>query len=110
MKNTDHLNSIDFDKELRLIDLIPIFFQNKLLIISITFFISLATVLYVLSLPNIYKSQAVLAPVDSSLDQGFSSAMQNYSGLASLAGVDIPDQNSESTTEKALLKLKNKSN
>lgn len=105
MKNTDHLNSIDFDKELRLIDLIPIFFQNKLLIISITFFISLATVLYALSLPNIYKSQAVLAPVDSSMDQGFSSAMQNYSGLASLAGVDIPDQNSESTTEKALLKL-----
>ena len=48
-----------------------------------------------LFLPNNYESKALLVPVKND-DSG--QALQGYSGLASLAGIDLPGAESSKTT------------
>ena len=54
-------------------------------------------------MPNIYQSQAILAPVDSS--SSISGALQSYSGLAGLAGINLPPTVTDSNSVKAMNKL-----
>ena len=49
----------------------------------------MASVFYALSLPNIYKSEALLAPADSDQQGGLSGLSGQLGGLASLAGVNL---------------------
>jgi hypothetical protein len=54
-------------------------------------------------LPNIYKSEALLSPVTS--QKGLAGAVQNFSGLASLAGINLPSEGTDSNAGKALEKV-----
>ena len=71
---------------------------NKWKIIAITFIFSIASVLYALSLPDIYKSEALLAPNSEESNQGGLGALAGQlGGLASLAGVNLGGGSNDKT-------------
>lgn len=104
MKDNDPKLFIDsYDDEIDLFEVLDILIKGKWLIASITAFTSIVALIYSLMLPNIYESKALLVPVETS--SGVSSTLQGYSGLASLAGVNLPSQGSESNSTKAMEKV-----
>ncbi|MAA96144.1 MULTISPECIES: Wzz/FepE/Etk N-terminal domain-containing protein [unclassified Arsukibacterium] len=74
------------DDEIDLRELFRAIWQGKWIIIATTFVFAVAAVFYALSLPNIYKSEALLAPVSE--DAGLKIPGQ-LGGLAALAGVNL---------------------
>jgi uncharacterized protein involved in exopolysaccharide biosynthesis len=74
------------DDEIDLREIFSALWQGKWLIIVTTFLFSVASVLYALSLPDIYKSEVTLAPVSE--DSGLKIPGQ-LGGLAALAGVNL---------------------
>ncbi len=100
--NERHPN--DFDDAIDLQELFHALIQGKYIIISVTAFVSILAVIYSLLLPNIYESKALLVPVDSS--SSISTALQSYSGLAGLAGINLPSAGAESNSAKALTKIR----
>jgi len=93
----------DFEGEANLKDFFSILYLGKWLFISITFLAATMGVIYSLLLPNIYESKALLVPVNSS--GGVSGALQNYSGLAGLAGISLASSNDEGNSAKAIKKI-----
>ena len=90
------------NEEVDLLHLFQIIFKEKLTVSLITVIFSVITIVYSLQLPNIYKSEAVLVPVESSNDF---SGLGSYSGLASIAGVGgfssgVADTNAEKAIKK----------
>lgn len=81
------------------IDLKEIFstlWQGKWLIISVTAVFALISVMYALSLPNLYKSSAILLPTAS--DQaGAASLTSRLGGLASVAGINLSGEGIDKT-------------
>lgn len=96
-------NSEFNDDSINLVELFRVIIDGKWIIISITTFVSIASVIYSLNLPDIYKSQALLAPVEKS--SSMSGALQGYSGLAGLAGISLPSSESGNNSVKALEKV-----
>jgi LPS O-antigen subunit length determinant protein (WzzB/FepE family) len=83
--NKDHN---DFDDVIDIREFFYVLLNGKRIIVSVTAFISIIGVMYSLSLPNIYTSKAILAPIDSS--DNISNPLQSYSSIAGLAGLNIP--------------------
>ncbi|RUO32895.1 Wzz/FepE/Etk N-terminal domain-containing protein [Aliidiomarina sanyensis] len=77
------------DDEIDLRELFRILWNGKWIIIVVTFVFAVGSVLYALSLPNIYQAEAKLAPTKESQGNGIGSLGQ-LGGLASLAGVNLP--------------------
>ncbi len=97
-----HTYSDDLDDVIDLKDLYRVLLKGKWIIVSVTTFISIIGVIYSLLLPNIYESKALLVPVNSSNNYG---ALQSYSGLAGLAGINLPSGVTENNSVKALKKI-----
>lgn len=79
------------------IDLRELFFaiwHGKWIIFSVTFIFAVASVFYALSLPNIYKSEALLAPVSESSGMKIPGQL---GGLAALAGVNLGSGGADNT-------------
>jgi uncharacterized protein involved in exopolysaccharide biosynthesis len=93
----------DFDDEIDLRELFYVLFEGKWIIVSLTAFVSIIGVIYSLSLPNIYQSNTILVPVNSS--SGISGALGSYSGLAGLAGISLPSGGDEGNSAKAIQKI-----
>ena len=93
---------IEFNEEIDLRALFNILLDGKRFIISITAFASLIGIIYSLLLPNIYQSTALLAPVNPSTN--ISGALGEYSSLAGLAGISLPDSDT-GNSPKALQKI-----
>ena len=93
----------DFDDEIDLRELFYVLLQGKWIIVSVTAFVSIIGVIYSLSLPNIYQSNTMLVPVNSS--SGISGALGSYSGLAGLAGISLPSGGDEGNSSKAIQKI-----
>jgi uncharacterized protein involved in exopolysaccharide biosynthesis len=76
------------DDEIDLAELWRAIWAGKWIIIAITSLFAIASVCYALSLPNIYKSEALLAPAAQGGGEmgGLSS---KFGGLASLAGINL---------------------
>ncbi len=75
--------------EIDLLELMKAIWKGKWIIfISITIF-AIGSVIYALSLPNIYKSDALLAPTESSSGGGLAKMAGQLGGLAALAGVNL---------------------
>jgi len=89
----------DFNKtnqEIEEIDLLELFnalWNKKILIIIFTFLFAILSVIYSLSLPNIYNSTATL--ISAEPDDSLSSQIGKYSSFASLAGIQIPDNSNK---------------
>tara|TARA_B100001057_G_scaffold500990_1_gene619515 strand:- start:5348 stop:6280 length:933 start_codon:yes stop_codon:yes gene_type:complete len=84
-------------------EFLKVIWSRKLFIFTFTGFFSFIALLFSLTLPNIYQSNALLSPVES--QGGMSSSMRSYSGLASLAGINLPAQSGTSTVVKATKKI-----
>ncbi|MDB0066410.1 Wzz/FepE/Etk N-terminal domain-containing protein [Gammaproteobacteria bacterium] len=84
MNNENHQND-----EVNLVEVISVLWGKKLYIILISTLAVILAVFYSLSLPNIYKSDAVLASASSS-GSNLSGIASQYSGVAGLAGISLP--------------------
>ena len=73
--------------EIDLKELFSVLWKAKILIIVITSFFALSTVLYALSHKNFYKSEAILSVAGESNALGSLSGM---GGLASMVGINLP--------------------
>ena len=86
------------DDEIDLRELWNVIWQGKWKIIAITFVFAVASVLYALSLPNIYKSEALLMPnSQESKGGGIGALAGQLGGLASLAGISLGGGSSDKT-------------
>mgnify|MGYP001349731286 CR=1 FL=1 len=94
-------NVNDYDDEVDFRQLFLALVPRKWIIVFVTAFFSIVGIIYSLSLPNIYESEALLAPVDesSSLISGF---LSQYSGLAGLAGINLPTGETGGNAKKAI--------
>lgn len=87
------------DDEINFTDLLIILWNKKVFITTITLIGILLSVIYSLSLPNIYKSEALMIPAS---DNQSSNMISQYSGLAGLAGISMPTSNNENKTLEAI--------
>ncbi|WMS94874.1 Wzz/FepE/Etk N-terminal domain-containing protein [Pseudoalteromonas sp. HL-AS2] len=83
-----HNNNIA-DDEIDLRELFAVIWQGKWLIIAITALFAVASVVYAMNQPNIYKSEALLAAAEQEQAGGLASLAGQFGGLASLAGVNL---------------------
>ena len=83
-----HNNNIA-DDEIDLRELFAVIWQGKWLIIAITTLFAVASVVYAINQPNIYKSEALLAPAEQEGSGGLAGLAGQFGGLASLAGVNL---------------------
>tara|TARA_R110001599_G_scaffold3083_2_gene17219 strand:- start:328 stop:1410 length:1083 start_codon:yes stop_codon:yes gene_type:complete len=83
------ISSRDEEGEIELKELSDAIFQGKLTIIIITIIFSILSVIYAISLPNIYKSEALLAPNIREQGGGLGALAGQFGGLASLAGINL---------------------
>ena len=93
----------DFDNEIDLRELFSVLLDGKWIIVALTSFVSIVGIIYSLFLPNIYESEALLAPVNSS--NGIGGALGSYGRLAGIAGVNIPSGGNEGNAPKAIRKI-----
>ncbi len=78
------LTSIEQNNEQR--SIIYLLWSKKIYIALFTSFFSIASIIYSLTLPNVYKSEASLSPV---MDDSASRLSGQLGGLAALAGVNL---------------------
>ncbi|MCG7531161.1 Wzz/FepE/Etk N-terminal domain-containing protein [Psychrobium sp. MM17-31] len=76
------------ENEVDLIALWQVIWSEKWLVCTITFIFAISSVIYALSLPNVYKSEALLVPATEEQNSLGGLASQ-FGGLASLAGVNL---------------------
>ena len=96
---------VDFaDDEIDLRELFAVLWTGKYWIAGLTSIAAILSVVYALSLPNIYRSEALLAP--SSMDGG--GLAKQYGGLASLAGISLPGGGEMDKTALALAVIKSR--
>lgn len=81
------------DDAIDLREMLVTLWKGKWTIIATTFIFTVAAVVYAISLPNVYKSEALLAPVSGG--SGFKIPGQ-LGGLAALAGVNLGSLGGES--------------
>ena len=93
---TDQLNN-NYDDEIDLRELFHVLWDKIFYIGAITSIFSLISIIYALLLPNIYQSQAVMMPMEA--NQGMSSMLGQYSGMASLAGISLPSESGSKAQE-----------
>ncbi|MBS3798483.1 Wzz/FepE/Etk N-terminal domain-containing protein [Pseudoalteromonas sp. BDTF-M6] len=86
------------DDEIDLKELFLALWQGKWIIIGTTLVAAVIAVVYALSLPNIYKSEALLAPAEDNQSGGLSGLAGQFGGLASLAGVNLGSGTADKTT------------
>tara|TARA_B110000008_G_scaffold279874_1_gene329249 strand:+ start:69 stop:950 length:882 start_codon:yes stop_codon:yes gene_type:complete len=78
-------------EEVKLMDIISHFLQDIKFISGLTIIFSVLSIVYTLSLDNIYKSEVSLSPIEKS-----TSGSKSVGGLLSLAGYDLGTDEAES--------------
>lgn len=96
--------NIDRSDDIDIYQMLKILFRNMVPIVSITSFFAIVSVIYALSLPNIYRSSALLYPSESD-DSAMNQLTQRYGSLASLAGVSLPPTETGTKANIAINKL-----
>ncbi len=75
--------------EIDLRELFNVIWKSKFVILIVTALFAVAAVIYAINQPNIYKSEALLAPAEKEGAGGLASLAGQFGGLASLAGVNL---------------------
>lgn len=101
--NGEGSNINQYNEDINLLDFFFILWKRKLLIISFTITAAISSVFFAVSLPNIYTSSALLTP--SNPQDSLSSQLQGFSAIAGLAGVSMPQDAGNSSTE-AMARIK----
>lgn len=95
--DNNNFDEIDFK------ELFSTLWESKTFILSTTSIFALLAMLYSLSLPNIYQSNALLNPVEASGQM--SNGLGDYSTIANLTGLNLSTTNTDSNAAKALKKI-----
>lgn len=74
-----------------------ILWRGKWWIACITFLFSVASILIAISLPNVYRSEVLLAPAEENAGGGLAAMAGNLGGLASLAGINLAGKGNDKT-------------
>ncbi|EKP4404089.1 LPS O-antigen length regulator [Vibrio parahaemolyticus] len=90
--------SVACNDEIDLRKLFLILWKGKWVIVITTLIFSMGAIFYALSLPNIYKADALLASAESGNSGGLSKISGQLGGLASLAGVNLSGNESSKAT------------
>jgi len=96
------------DDEIDLLELWNILWQGKWIIIAITVVFAIGSVIYALSLPDIYRTEVLLSPVDEGRSGGNAAMLGQLGGLASLAGIDIGGSSGTSQKVRAIATLQSR--
>lgn len=99
----DENNIVLYDKDIDLIDLLFVIWNKKLFIGAVTSAAAIISVIFALSLSDIYTSKTLLAP--ASKEDSLSSKLGSISSIASLGGISLPTS-SGSKTDEAIERIK----
>jgi LPS O-antigen subunit length determinant protein (WzzB/FepE family) len=91
----DILKPYEDNDSINIIEIFSLFWTNKFKIIFITLIFSVCGVIYSLSLPNIYKSSAVLMTVEDNSSSSGNSLLSQYGSIASFAGISLPSSSAD---------------
>ena len=91
------MNENSFETEIDLKMIFQLLWNKKLFISIIVSIAAIFSVLYALSLPNIYTSKILLAPTDN--DNSLTANMGSLSTLASIGGFNLQNENASKTQE-----------
>lgn len=83
--------------------LFKVLFLNKIKIIILGLLFGISAVFYSLALPNVYQSEALLAPVEND-SNNLSNSLKSLGGIASFAGLAMPSQSTKTNTGIQILK------
>ncbi|WP_406667095.1 Wzz/FepE/Etk N-terminal domain-containing protein [Gallaecimonas sp. GXIMD1310] len=86
------------DDEIDLRELFSAIWAGKWLIAAVTTVFAVAAVVIALYLPNIYKSDVLLAPASNQEKSGLAGLASQFGGLASLAGINLGGGSTDQTT------------
>jgi uncharacterized protein involved in exopolysaccharide biosynthesis len=99
----------DRTDEIDLRELFAAIWQGKWLILAITAVFAIGSVVYAIKQPNIYKSEALLAPADAEQGGGGLAALAGqFGGLASMAGINLGGGGGTDKTQLAIEVLKSR--
>ena len=87
----------NYNDEIDLRELFHAIWGKKFYIVAMTSVFALISIIYSLSLPNIYNSRAIMMPVEES--SKMNGMLGQYSGMANLAGISIPSESSSKSQE-----------
>lgn len=96
MTNLNDSDEIIYNDEINILELILVLWKRKFLIVFLVILSGFASIQYALSLPNFYRSSALLT---SASGDGGQSALSRFGGMASLAGISLPAQKTDKTIE-----------
>lgn len=97
------------DDEIDLRELFSVIWQGKWLIAGVTLVFAVASVVIALMLPNIYKSEALLAPASEEQGAGgLAGLASQFGGLASMAGINLGGNGGTDKTQLAIEVLKSR--
>lgn len=85
----NHQLKINREEEVDLAELFSALWQGKWLIVAVTAVFAVIAIIFALSLPNIYRSEVLLAPASSAQKSGLGGLAGQFGGLASLAGLNL---------------------
>lgn len=102
MENIEENEYIFNNDEIDLLELFRVLFKGKWVIVCLSTFAFIVSIVYSLSLANIYQSSALLNSVES--EDKISGSLNKISGLAGIAGIDISSQGGDSNVPKAIMK------
>ncbi|EDQ01577.1 Wzz/FepE/Etk N-terminal domain-containing protein [Shewanella benthica] len=96
------------DDEIDLRELFAVIWQGKWLIIAITAVFAIGAVIFAIMQPNIYKSEALLAPASEEQGGGLSALAGQFGGLASMAGINLGGGGGVDKTQMAIEVMKSR--
>lgn len=85
------------DDEIDLGELWRAIWAGKFTIIAISVIFAIASILFALSKPNVYKASAILAPASAEGGGGLGALAGQFGGLASMAGINLGGGGSDKT-------------
>ncbi len=96
------------DDEIDLRELFSVIWQGKWLIIAITAVFAIGSVIFALSQPNTYNSEALLAPASEEKSGGLGALAGQFGGLASMAGINLGGGGGVDKTQMAIEVMKSR--
>jgi capsular polysaccharide biosynthesis protein len=93
------------NEDIEISEVFKFLWDQRILILTFSILGALISASYALILPNVYQSRGVVTVVDDSVS-GLSGLASQYSGLASIAGVDIGGGAGQNATAVAMARIK----
>ena len=97
LQNNQLNNNRDYDYEIDLSEFFHMLWDKIFYIGATTSIFLLISITYALMLPNVYKSEALMMPMEK--DAGMSGMLEQYGGIASLAGISLPSESASKSQE-----------